>query len=161
MVLEIAPGGGQALEDLERTVQRATEQLTTSLKALGAASVEAAEALLEQRTGLEQQLAGLVAAATADLGQLEQQKDALEQRLVELDADLEELADVRQALEQEQPVPQALSELQALQQQIGEPQTHRVRRMTPPSTNWRPPVRVSAVPAAASRRGRPAGGGTR
>lgn len=124
VVLEIAPGGGQALEDLERTLQSANEQLTESLAALNVASVEATEELLEQRTGLEQQLAALVAAAPADLGQLEQQKDGLEQRLVELDGELEELADVRRVLEQEQPVPQALSELKALQQQISATSTH-------------------------------------
>ena len=124
VVLEIAPGGGQALEDLERTLQSANEQLTESLAALNVASVEATEELLEQRTGLEQQLAALVAAAPADLGQLEQQKDGLEQRLVELDGELEELADVRRALEQQQPVPQVLSELQALQQQISATSTH-------------------------------------
>ena len=124
VVLEIAPGGGQALEDLERTLQSANEQLTERLAALNVASVEATEELLEQRTGLEQQLAALVAAAPADLGQLEQQKDGLEQRLVELDGELEELADVRRVLEQEQPVPQALSELKALQQQISATSTH-------------------------------------
>jgi len=124
VVLEIAPGGGQALEDLERIVQSGSEQLTERLAALNVASVEATEELLEQRTGLEQQLAALVAAAPADLGQLEQQKDGLEQRLVELDGELEELADVRRVLEQEQPVPQALSELKALQQQISATSTH-------------------------------------
>jgi uncharacterized protein YhaN len=124
VVLEIAPGGGQALEDLERIVQSGSEQLTERLAALNVASVEATEELLEQRTGLEQQLAALVAAAPADLSQLEQQKDGLEQRLVELDGELEELADVRRVLEQEQPVPQALSELKALQQQISATSTH-------------------------------------
>lgn len=124
VVLEIAPGGGQALEDLERIVQSGSEQLTERLAALNVASVEATEELLEQRTGIEQQLAALVAAAPADLGQLEQQKDGLEQRLVELDGELEELADVRRVLEQEQPVPQALSELKALQQQISATSTH-------------------------------------
>ena len=70
VVLEIAPGGGQALEDLERTVQSTNEQLTESLAALNVASVEAAEELLEQRNALEQQLAALAAAAPADLSQL-------------------------------------------------------------------------------------------
>lgn len=124
VVLEIAPGGGQALEDLERTVQSTNEQLTESLAALNVASVEAAEELLEQRNTLEQQLAALAAAAPADLSQLEQQKHAIEQRLVELDGELEVLVDVRRALEQHQPVPQALNELQALQQQISATSTH-------------------------------------
>lgn len=124
VVLEISPGGGQALEDLERTVQSANEQLTQSLAAINVASVAAAEELLEQRNGLKQQLAALAVAAPADLSQLEQKKDALEHRLVELDGELDGLADVRRVLEQEQHVPQALNELQALQQQISATSTH-------------------------------------
>jgi len=124
VVLEIAPGGGQALEELEGHVQVAQEQLTARLKAIGAASLEAAEALLELRTALEQQRAGLPDAAAATLEPLEQQRASLEQRLEELDAELEELAASRQALEQEQPLPQALAELQALQQQIGRNLSH-------------------------------------
>ncbi len=117
VVLEIAPGGGQALEDLEHTVQSAKEQLATRLSALQIASVAAADELLEQRTALEQQLAGL-GAAPADLGELTRQNDALRQRLTELDAELQELEAVRLAMEQEQPLPQSISALQALLQQI-------------------------------------------
>ncbi|MEB3200575.1 MAG: AAA family ATPase [Synechococcaceae cyanobacterium] len=118
VLLEIAPGGGQALEDLEGTLQTAQEQLSARLSALGAANLEAAEALLEQRTGLEQQLAGLAGAASDQLEPLARQRLGLEQRLQDLDAELEELAPVRQALEQEQALPQAQPELEALQQQI-------------------------------------------
>jgi len=118
VVLEIAPGGGQALEELEQTVQEAGEQLTKHLAACGAASVEAAAELLEQHTELEQRLAGLGADSPADLTGLERQQEALQQRIAELDGELQELAAVRQALEQEQPLPEALAGLQALQQQI-------------------------------------------
>ena len=123
VVLEIAPGGGQALEDLQHTVQSAKEQLATRLSALQLANVTAADELLEQRTALEQQLAGL-SAAPADLGELARQNDALRQRLAELDAELQELQAVRMAMEQEQPLPQALSALQALLQQINATSKH-------------------------------------
>lgn len=123
VVLEIAPGGGQALEDLEHTVQSDKEQLATRLGALQIANVAAADELLEQRTALEQQLAGL-GAAPADLGELTRQNDALRQRLAELDAELQELEAVRLAMEQEQPLPQALSALQALLQQINATSKH-------------------------------------
>lgn len=119
VVLEIAPGGGQALEDLEGSLQATTTQLTERLTALGVASLEAAEALLEQRTALEQQQAGLGVAVAGTLATLERQGADLEQRLHELDAELEQLAPIRQALVEEQPLPQALPELKALQQQIG------------------------------------------
>ncbi|NDC35659.1 MAG: hypothetical protein EBZ51_09855, partial [Synechococcaceae bacterium WB9_2_112] len=123
VVLEIAPGGGQALEDLEHTVQSAKEQLATRLSALQVASVAAADELLEQRTALEQQLAGL-GAMPADLSELTRQQDALRQRLADLAAELQELEAVRLAMEQEQPLPQALSALQALLQQINATSKH-------------------------------------
>jgi len=123
VVLEIAPGGGQALEDLEQRVRNARDQLTSRLAALNVASVAAAEELLEQRNGLEQQLAAL-ADVPADHGHLEDQHASLGQRLAELDGELQTLAQVRQAMEQEQPMPEALSELQALQQQVSETSKH-------------------------------------
>jgi len=123
VVLEIAPGGGQALEDLEQTVRNARDQLTSRLAALNLASVAAAEELLELRNGLEQQLAAL-ANAPADHGHLEVQHASLGQRLAELDGELQSLAQVRQAMEQEQPMPEALSELQALQQQVSATSKH-------------------------------------
>ena len=119
VVLEIAPGGGQALEDLESSLQATQAQLTDRLRALGATSLEAAEALLEQRTALEQQQAGLGAPAAETLAGLERQGADLERRLQELEAELETLTPVRLALEEEQPLPQTLPELQALQQEIG------------------------------------------
>ena len=119
VVLEIAPGGGQALEDLESSLQATQAQLTERLSALGATSLEAAEALLEQRTALEQQQAGLGAPAAETLAGLERQGADLERRLQELEAELETLTPVRLALEEEQPLPQTLPELQALQQEIG------------------------------------------
>jgi DNA repair exonuclease SbcCD ATPase subunit len=124
VVLEIAPGGGQALGELERTAQRAGAQLAARLAALGVAGVEAAAELLEQRMALEQQLAAVAAAAPADLSQLERQHDGCQQRLGELEAELQELAATRQALEQEQPLPQAPSGLRALQQQISTTARH-------------------------------------
>lgn len=117
VVLEIAPGGGQALGDLEQTVQSAREQLASSLAALKVVSVAAAEELLEQRTALEQQLAALGAAPT-DPDQLEQQNATLQQRLADLDGELQDLTEVRQGMEMEQPLPEALSALQALQQRV-------------------------------------------
>jgi len=123
VVLEIAPGGGQALGDLEQTVQDTRNQLATQLAALKVDTVVAAEALLEQRNALDQQLAAL-GAALADPGKLEQQNAALQQRLAELDGELQDLAEVRQAMEQEQPLPESLSGLQALQQQVSATSKH-------------------------------------
>ncbi len=119
VVLEIAPGGSRALGELEASLTGADQQLTAQLSALGAASLEAAEALLEQRTALEQQWAGLGTSAESSLQPLERQHSDLEQRLQELDAELESLAPVRQAMDDEQLLPQTLPELQGLQQQIG------------------------------------------
>lgn len=124
VVLEIAPGGGQALGDLESGLQTTQAQLMERLTALGASSLEAAEALLEQRTALEQQRAALGDPAAATLVQLERQCSGLEHRLQELDAELEQLAPIRQALEEEQPLPQSHAELQALHQQMAQTLRH-------------------------------------
>lgn len=123
VLIEIAPGGGQALSDLEQTVQTTREQLETRLVALKVDSVAAAEGLLEQRTGLDQQLAAL-GTAPVDLGQLERQIDGQTQRLADLEAELQELAEVQQAMEQEQPLPGTLDGLQALQQQVNTTSKH-------------------------------------
>ncbi|MFM7312937.1 MAG: AAA family ATPase [Cyanobium sp.] len=117
VLLEIAPGGGQALGDLERSLELTQEQLTAALNALGVASPEAAEALLEQRTGLEQQRAGLGNQTADALLSLESQRAELAQRLLQLETELESLAASRGALAEEQPLPQALADLQSLQQQ--------------------------------------------
>ena len=124
VVLAIAPGGGQALEDLEAILRTTQEQLAARLSVLQATSLEDAEALLERRTALEQQMAGLGGAAAGPIDPLEQQRSGLEERLRELDGALEELTPIRQLLEQERPLPQAPPELQALQQQIGSTLTH-------------------------------------
>lgn len=124
VLLEIAPGGGQALEALECSLQQAQAQLSARLQALGVTSLDGAEGLLEQRTALEQQQAGLPSAAAGSAEALERQQRELEQRLLVLNAELEELMPVRQALEQEQPLPEAPAALQALQQQLGRTLRH-------------------------------------
>ena len=124
VVLEISPGGGQALEDLERTVAAAADALAARLAVLGVASVDAVADLLEQRTALEQQLAVLDRVAAADPVALERQRQGLQERLASLDAELQELAAVREVLEQEQPLPERFSELQTLQQQISRTGRH-------------------------------------
>jgi DNA repair exonuclease SbcCD ATPase subunit len=121
VVLEISPGGGQALGDLERTVAMASQALAGRLRALGAATVEVAAELLEQRMALEQQLAAQNAvAADADPAQMIRQREGLQQRLAEQEAELQDLEPARRELELllEQPLPIALSDLQALQQQV-------------------------------------------
>ena len=92
VVLEIAPGGGQALEDLERTVQNSTSSFGPSdwprrrqrgglRGAAGAANRAGAATGRPGRRG-----AGRARPAGAAEGWLEQ-------RLVELDGELQELAD--------------------------------------------------------------------
>jgi chromosome segregation ATPase len=118
VVLEIAPGGGEALGDLQRTITLAAESLTAELSPLGVATVEAAADLLEQRTALEQQQAALSNAATSDAARVQQQRDQLQQRQNELQIELQGLSAVRSALEAEAALPTALAELQTFEQQI-------------------------------------------
>lgn len=118
VVLEIAPGGGEALEDLQRTITLTAESLAAELSPLGVATVEAAADLLEQRTALEQQQTALSSPATTDAARVQQQRDQLQQRQHQLDSELQGLSAVRRALEEEAPLPTALAELRALEQQI-------------------------------------------
>ncbi len=71
VVLEIAPGGGQALEDLEQMVQSTSASLNAQLAALGVASVEAAAEIVEQRLALELEERALGGTAPVDLRQKE------------------------------------------------------------------------------------------
>ena len=124
VVLEIAPGGGQALEDLDRAVLTADGLLAERFAALAVSSVEAADALLEQRVALEQQLAALGTAAPEQITRLERECQALQQRLADLDAELPAYAATRELLEQEQPLQVNLEGLQTLQQQISRTLQH-------------------------------------
>jgi len=125
VVLEITPGGGEALGELRTSMQALTEELKARLEALGAANLEAAEGLLEQRTALEQQLQALSSSGSdVELARLERQHGELQERLVALDGDLEGWAAIREALEQEQPLPPTLAELQARQEQLSSTARH-------------------------------------
>lgn len=119
VVLEIAPGGGQALGELERTVDTTAELLRAHLSSLGTDSVDKAESLLEQRTALEQQLLALGSSGEdAGLNELEQFHHRQEERLGEISGALETFQSIRSAMEQEQALPSGLAELQELQQQL-------------------------------------------
>jgi DNA repair exonuclease SbcCD ATPase subunit len=131
VVLEITPGGGEALGDLERTVVSATQALAERLRALSAPTLDVAAELLEQRLALEQQLdAQNASAGGADPAQLIRQRDSLQQRLAEQEVELQEHEVIRRELEWklEQPLPTALNDLQALQQPIS-----RTYRQTSPA----------------------------
>ena len=124
VALEITPGGGQALGDLEAACLAAEQAVHDQLSRLTVPSLEAAEQLADQRSGLEQQLASLAATPLPDLQALEAERDTLTQRLVQLEVQLDGLGEVRQSQEREQSLPTAAAELQNLQQQWGETLGH-------------------------------------
>ena len=118
VLLEISPGGGQALEDLDQIINSTNEKLAALLLNLGITNFKEAEELLEQRTLLEQELKKLNTDTSTNCEQLEAQKNGYEQRITMLDKELNDLACISLELEQEQPLPQGLSEIQEIQQQI-------------------------------------------
>ena len=118
VLLQISPGGGQALEDLDQMINSTNENLAALLLTLGITNLQEAEELLEQRTLLDQELKNLTPDASTNREQLEVQKNGCEQRITMLDKELNDLASIRLELEQEQPLPQGLSEIQEIQQQI-------------------------------------------
>ena len=122
VALQIRPGGGQALGDLEQQCQHHGAALSQALAQLRLASLEEAERLQEQRSQLEQQLAALGSPAATDDAELAAQLELLEQRGAELERRLAEQASCRQAYEAElpQPLPADATALQPLQRQLGE-----------------------------------------
>lgn len=124
VALEITPGGGAALGDLDAQCAAAEAAFQACLASLGASSLESAEQMAEQRTGVEQQLLALGTASQQDQAAQEQELQRLEQRLDELQQQLAALASVQQELEQEQALPAALGDLEALQQSLAKTLSH-------------------------------------
>ncbi|MEB3167339.1 MAG: AAA family ATPase [Synechococcaceae cyanobacterium] len=127
VALQIRPGGGQALEELQQQCQRDQAALGEALARLRLSCLDEAERLLEQRSQLEQQLAALSASANAAAGcaadaDLTDQLQALQARAADLERRLLEQGACRQAWEAErgQPLPAELVGLQPLQRQLGE-----------------------------------------
>jgi DNA repair exonuclease SbcCD ATPase subunit len=124
VALEITPGGGAALGDLQAQCEAAEMAYKAALTSLGVASVEAAEQLAEARTGLEQQLLALQASDQQDAQAVQADVEHLQQRLGELDLALAALAECRSDLEQEGPLPEAASALQERQALVSQTLTH-------------------------------------
>ena len=124
VALEISPGGGEALGDLDAQTTAAESAFQTCLADLGASSLENAEQIAEQRSGLEQQLLALGSAAQQDSAAQEQELQRVEQRLDDLSSQVSALASAQQELEQEQHLPAALDGLEALQQGVAATLTH-------------------------------------
>ena len=124
VALEITPGGGAALGDLDAQCAAAEAAFQVCLASLGASSLESAEQMAEQRTGVEQQLLALGADSQQDQAAQEQELQRLEQRLDELQQHVAALASVQQELEQEQVLPAALGDLEALQQSVAKTLSH-------------------------------------
>lgn len=118
VALEITPGGGEALGDLDGQTKAAEAAFHTCLAELGASSLENAEQVAEQRSGLEQQLLALGTAAQQDSAAQEQELQRIEQRVDDLSRQVSALTAVQQELEQEQQLPTALDALVALQQGV-------------------------------------------
>ena len=130
VALEITPGGGEALGDLDGQTKAGEAAFHSCLAELGASSLENAEQVAEQRSGLEQQLLGLGTAAQQDSAAQEQELQRIEQRVEDLSRQVTALASAQQELEQEQSLPTALDALVALQQGVSATLTHTTTAVT-------------------------------
>jgi len=124
VALEITPGGGAALGDLDAQCTAAEAAFQACLSELGAASIESAEQAAEQRSAVEQQLLALDASSSGGDGLQEQDLQRLEQRIHELDGQIAGLAIDQQEMEQDQALPTSLGDLEALQQSLGQTLSH-------------------------------------
>lgn len=118
VALEITPGGGAALGDLDTQCLAAEAAFQACLTNLGVGSLESAEQIAEQRGEIQQQLLALGNAAPQDQDSQEQELVRIEQRLNELTSQFGELASAQRELEQEQALPTESRDLEALQQNI-------------------------------------------
>ena len=130
VALEITPGGGEALGDLDGQTNAAEAAVQTCLAELGAASLENAEQIAEQRSGLEQQLLALGSASQQDSATQEQELQRIEQRLDDLARQVSSLASAQQELEQEQQLPTSLDGLVALQHGVATTLAHTTTAVT-------------------------------
>ncbi|WP_115160791.1 AAA family ATPase [Synechococcus sp. UW86] len=130
VALEITPGGGEALGDLDGQTNAAEAAVQTCLAELGATSLENAEQIAEQRSGLEQKLLALGFASQQDSATQEQELQRIEQRLDDLARQVSALASSQQELEREQQLPTALDGLLALQQGVATTLTHTTAAVT-------------------------------
>ncbi|MEC7737857.1 MAG: AAA family ATPase [Cyanobacteriota bacterium] len=135
VALEITPGGGEALGDLDGQTNAAEAAFQTCLAELGATSLENAEQIAEQRSGLEQQLLALGSATQQDSASQEQELQRTEQRLDDLSRQLPALASAQLELEQEQSLPVALDALMALQQVVAATLSHTTAAVTQAETD--------------------------
>ena len=124
VALEITPGGGAALGDLESQCTAAEAALNAALVSLGASSLEKAEQIAEHRSGVEQQLLALGSAPQRDAAAQEQELQRIEQRLEDLARQVSSLISAQQELEQEQVLPTVLADLETLQQGVAATLTH-------------------------------------
>ena len=130
VALEITPGGGEALGDLDGQTKAAEAAFHSCLAELGASSLENAEQVAEQRSGLEQQLLALGTAAQQDSAAQEQELQRIEQRVEDLSRQVSSFASAQQDLEQEQQLPTALDALVALQQGVSASLAHTTAAVT-------------------------------
>ena len=135
VALEITPGGGEALGDLDAQCTAAEAAFQSALAGLGASSLENAEQIAEQRSGLEQQLLALGRAPQQDPAAQEQELQRIQQRLDDLSRQLSAFRSVQQELEQEQPLPSSLPDLEASQQGVARTLTHTAKALAQAETD--------------------------
>ena len=129
VAIEITPGGGQALGDLEQQRQQAEQSLQALLGQLGVTGLEQAEQQAEERSLVDQQLAALGQDSSQGIPEREAELSSLQDQASQLTSELLALVDCRQQLEAEQPIPTAVADLQTLQQHVAQTFHHTSRAL--------------------------------
>jgi DNA repair exonuclease SbcCD ATPase subunit len=124
VLLRLSPGGGQALAQARQHRHQSETALAAALQSLGAASVQEAAGLAQQRLALEQHLGALGQAQAGALAggptgaPAASQRQAIEGRLAELQRDLAPLEPQRQAQLHSGELPAELEALEQLHRQL-------------------------------------------
>ena len=137
VALEITPGGGKALGDLDAQSTTAEAAFQTCLANFGASSLENAEQIAEQRSGLEQQLLALGTPPQQDSAAQEQELHRIEQRSDDLSKQVAAFASAqRDSAAQEQELPTDLNDLEVLQQGVAATLTHTAAAVAQSETDF-------------------------
>ena len=114
VVVEISPGGGQTLGELNDLCRRAEHDLLAALSSSGVPSVEVATKRCEQRLLLDQELKSMKSASAQSISALRSELNQLKQRSGSLENKLLEMAETRSLIERKRNLPatgEALNEL--------------------------------------------------
>ncbi len=124
VLLEVCPGGGDALSDLKNQYSAIEKEFSQRLSGFGLTSIEVASMHFEKRIGIEKQLSILEASSPTNIQTLKNDLNELNLKTLELNNKLSSLEVCRREFEMDQSIPNSLIDLISLQQKVQSTYSH-------------------------------------